>query len=333
MKSTGGKMFKIGNIEISNRLVLAPMAGVTDRAFRMIAKDYGAGLAFTEMISDQGLVYNQKKTVELADITGELKPVAVQIFGSEVEPMAEAARRVEQSGADIIDINMGCPTPKIVRNGEGAALMLDLPQARQIIRAVVRAVKVPVTIKMRRGWDDGHLNYLDLGRIAEEEGAQAVTLHGRTREQFYSGTADWDSIRKLKEVLTIPVIGNGDIWTAGDALKMIDHTGCDAVMIARGAMGNPFIFREAIELVENGRKTDIPSMDEKIQTAIKHLDLVCQFKGEYVGIREMRKHFSWYIKGIHGAARLREKINQAITREQMEEILSSLKREAGGTRE
>lgn len=317
-------MFKIGDVCIDNAVIAAPMAGVTDRAFRIILKSFGAGLVVSEMISDMGLVHQQERTLRMVDISGETPPVAVQIFGSQPEPMAIAARQVENSGAAIIDINMGCPTPKIVKNGEGSALMRDIPHSRKIIRAVVDAVKVPVTVKMRLGWDTENTNCLELAQAAQEEGAAAVTLHARTRDQYYSGTADWNYIRQIKQHLTIPVIGNGDIWSAEDALRMKEETGCDAVMIGRATMGNPFIIRESVALLEKNLLLEPPTAEERISTAIKHLELVCEFKGEAVGVREMRKHFSWYIKGMRGAARLREEINRATTRQQLIDLISIL---------
>jgi len=317
-------MFKIGDVCIDNEVIAAPMAGVTDRAFRIILKSFGAGLVVSEMISDMGLVHQQERTLRMVDISGETPPVAVQIFGSQPEPLAIAARQVENSGAAIIDINMGCPTPKIVKNGEGSALMRDIPHSRKIIRAVVDAVKVPVTVKMRLGWDTENTNCLELAQAAQEEGAAAVTLHARTRDQYYSGTADWSYIRQLKQHLTIPVIGNGDVWSAEDALRMKEETGCDAVMIGRATMGNPFIIRESVALLEKNLPLEPPTAEERISTAIKHLELVCEFKGEAVGVREMRKHFSWYIKGMHGAARLREEINRATTRQQLIDLISVL---------
>lgn len=317
-------MLRIGDVEIKNRVVSAPLAGFTDKAFRIIIKSFGCGLVFTEMISDMGLIHEQEKTLKLADISGEEKPIAVQIFGSEAEAMVRAAQKVEAMGADIIDINMGCPAPKIVKNREGAALMLDLPRARSIIRAVVNAVKVPVTVKMRKGWDDSSINYLELAAIAEEEGAKAITLHARTRMQFYSGRADWESIKTLKKNVSVPVIGNGDIWTAEDAKRMLEETGCDAVMIARGALGNPFIFREAVALIEEGKKIPPPSPEEKIETAKKHLQLACLFKGEEVAVREMRKHLACYVKGMKGAARIREEINRITEKEELLKFLDTL---------
>lgn len=321
-------MLKIGNIDISNRVLAAPLAGVSDKAFRIIARSFGCGLCFTEMISDMGLVHGQERTRRIADCSGEDIP-AVQIFGSQVEPMVEAARIVEKMGAALIDINMGCPTPKIVKNGEGAALMRDIPKSRSIIREVVQAVKVPVTVKMRRGWDENSESFMELGMAAQEEGAAAVTLHPRYRSQFFSGQADWDSIKKLKQQLDIPVIGNGDIWKAEDALRMLEHTGCDAVMIGRASMGNPFIFRETAELLENGRRIPAPTLEERLETARRHLELACRFKTEAVAAREMRKHLAWYIKGTPGAARLREEINQASTLEELLDSLNKFKRHKG----
>jgi nifR3 family TIM-barrel protein len=239
--------------------------------------------------------------------------------------MVKAALIVEAMGAKIIDINMGCPTPKLVKSGEGAALMMDIPRSRQIIRAVVRAVQVPITVKLRKGWCENHITCLELARVAEEEGAAAVTLHPRTRAQFFSGQADWEMITRVKQELTIPVIGNGDIWSAQDALRMMETTGCDAVMIGRGGMGNPFIFRETVELLEKGKLIAPPDPRERMSIALKHLDLACQFKGEKVAVREMRKHLSWYIKGLPGAARIREELNRAVTREEMAMIIMNCK--------
>ncbi len=310
-------MFSIGTVSISNRIIAAPMAGITDKANRIIARSFGCGMTCSEMISDMGLIYGQKKTQHIADTSGESKPVSIQIFGSDPEKIAQGAVIVEEMGADIIDINMGCPTPKIIKNGEGSALMLDLPRSRDIIRSIVKAVRVPVTVKMRRGWEDGSTTCLELAAIAEQEGAKAVTLHARSRMQFYSGQADWALIKELKKNSSIPVIGNGDIWSADDAVRMLEETGCDAVMIGRAAMGNPFIFREAAELVEKGNRIQPPTFDERIHTAIRHLDLACSFKGEAVAVREMRKHFSWYIKGRSGAAKIRLLINTAQSRDQL----------------
>jgi nifR3 family TIM-barrel protein len=293
------------------------MAGVTDKANRIMARSFGCAMTCSEMISDMGLIYGQKKTQAIADTEGEERPVSLQIFGSHPERMAQAAQIVEKLGADIIDINMGCPTPKIIKNGEGCALMLDLPRSRDILRSVVQGVKIPVTIKMRGGWEDGSKTFLELAGIAEQEGVKAIALHARSRMQFYSGQADWGLIKELKQASSLPIIGNGDIWSAEDAVKMLEITSCDAIMIGRAAMGNPFIFREAVELVEKGIKMPSPTVEERIQAAIRHLELACHFKGEQVAVREMRKHFSWYIKGWPGAAKIRVLINSAQTQTEL----------------
>ncbi|MGI5911235.1 MAG: tRNA dihydrouridine synthase DusB [Syntrophomonadaceae bacterium] len=317
-------MFKIGNWQMPNRVVSAPMAGVSDRAYRFIARLCGCGLVFSEMISDMGLVYSQVKTQQLADRSGEASPVAMQIFGSQVEPMVKGAMVLQEKGADIIDINMGCPTPKIIKNGEGAALMLDIPRARTIIREIVQAVRIPVTVKMRKGWNNDDETCVELAQMAEAEGVSAITLHPRSRSQFFSGYSDWDMIKKVKKIISIPVIGNGDIMSAEDARRMLDYTGCDAVMIGRAAMGNPFIFRESVELLEYGRYISPPSVEERLSMANRHLELACSYKGETVGVREMRKHLSWYIRGMRGAARIREEINRAASRREMNNILNRL---------
>lgn len=322
-------MFRIGGVEIENRVVAAPLAGVTDRAYRLILKSMGCGLVFTEMISDMGLVHNGTKTQMIADTSGEKRPVAVQIFGSQAKTMAQAAQIVTAMGADIVDINMGCPTPKIVKNGEGAALMLDLKRSREIIRAVVEAVQVPVTVKMRTGWDEDNITCLKLAEIAAEEGASAITLHPRTRMQFFSGQADWNMIRELKKRAAVPVIGSGDIWKAEDAVRMLAETGCDAVMIGRALMGNPFLIRETVELVENNRIIDPPGWEEKFALIHHHLDLAIEYKGERIAVREMRKHVAWYIKGMRAAARLRESVNKACTREEMLAVLNVLSAASG----
>jgi nifR3 family TIM-barrel protein len=262
--------------------------------------------------------------VQIANTDEEKRPIAIQIFGSNPETMAQAAVILEGLGADIIDINMGCPTPKIVKNGEGAALMLDIPRCRQIIRQVVQAVRTPVTVKMRKGWDEEHINCLELASVAQEEGAKAITLHPRSRMQFFSGQSDWDMIRAVKEQVQIPVIGSGDICSAADALRMIQQTGCDAVMIGRAVMGNPFLVQEAVELLTLGTIVPPPTMAQRIQVAIEHLELSRKFKGERVAVREMRKHISWYIKGMPGAAKVRILINQANTREEMLNIMGRI---------
>ncbi|MGE5404839.1 MAG: tRNA dihydrouridine synthase DusB [Candidatus Saccharibacteria bacterium] len=317
-------LFSIGNLTFDNRVIMAPLAGITDKAYRIIAGEMGCGLTFTEMVSDQALIYENRKTLAMLDIDNEPAPLAVQIFGSSPDSMARAAEKVAQYGAKIIDINMGCPTPKIVKNGEGSALMRDLPRAREIIRAVVKAVEVPVTVKMRKGWDDSSVTYLELGRIADEEGVSAVTLHARTREQFFSGHADWSAISQLKQNVSIPVIGNGDIFEPEDAWRMIETTNCDAVMIGRGCLGNPFIFASAKALLDKQELPPQPALEQRFSIALRHFDLVAEFKGMDKAISEMRKQFAWYLRGVPGAARARQEINQAITRQEIAEILSEL---------
>jgi tRNA-dihydrouridine synthase B len=317
-------MIAIGSVRLKNPVIAAPMAGVTDKASRIIAKSFNCGMVSSEMISDLGLVYGQAKTLRMIELHDETAPICIQIFGSKVEDLVRAAAIVEQSGCSIIDINMGCPAPKVVKSGEGAALMLDLPKSRAIIRGVVKAVSIPVTVKMRKGWDEQHIACFELAEIAEQEGAQAVTIHPRTRQQFFAGQADWQVIEKIKSRLSIPVIGNGDIWEARDAADMIKLTGCDAVMVGRGALGNPFIFREIAALLKDGKIPAPPTIEERLLVARLHLELACHYKGEYVGVREMRKHLAWYMKGMRGAARLREEINHCDNLDAMLKILHRL---------
>ena len=269
----------------------------------------------------KGLLFGQEKTAAMISLTDEVRPMAVQIFGASPDTLAEAAALVEKMGADVIDLNMGCPAPKIVKNHEGSALMKNLPLCREMIRAVRRRIQLPLTVKMRKGFENGEETCLLLSKIAEDEGCDAVVVHPRSREQFFSGHSDWSMIRRVKEQLSIPVIGNGDIWSAQDAADMLEQTGCDAVMIGRGAMGNPFLFREAVALIERGEVIPPPSVDERMDLAARHLKLAVLDKGELVAVREMRKHISWYIKGLRGAARIREDINRASTLGQMEAVI------------
>ena len=318
---------KIGNIETKNNVFLAPMAGVTDLVFRVICKEMDCGMVYSEMVSAKGVQHNNKNTKELLKVDERERPVAMQMFGSDPEIMAEMARKLnEYEDIDILDINMGCPAPKIVKNGEGSALSLNPKLVGEIISAVSKASEKPVTVKFRKGFDDQHLNALEIGRIAEESGAKAVTIHGRTREQYYAGKADWDIIKALKEeIKTIPVIGNGDIFTPEDAKKMLEYTGCDAVMIGRGSQGNPFIFKRTVEYLENGVLLPEPTWEDRLDIAEKHMDMLADYKGEVIGIREMRKHLGWYIKGLPHSAEMRVKINATSGRENMRDVLNYMR--------
>lgn len=318
---------KIGNIETKNNVFLAPMAGVTDLVFRVICKEMDCGMVYSEMVSAKGVQHNNKNTKELLKVDERERPVAMQMFGSDPEIMAEMARKLnEYEDIDILDINMGCPAPKIVKNGKGSALTLNPKLVGEIISAVSKASEKPVTVKFRKGFDDQHLNALEIGRIAEESGAKAVTIHGRTREQYYAGKADWDIIKALKEeIKTIPVIGNGDIFTPEDAKKMLEYTGCDAVMIGRGSQGNPFIFKRTVEYLENGVLLPEPTWEDRLDIAEKHMDMLADYKGEVIGIREMRKHLGWYIKGLPHSAEMRVKINATSGRENMRDVLNYMR--------
>lgn len=296
---------KIGNIELENTIFLAPMAGITDKPFRTICRRFGAGLVYSEMISAKGLYYKDKKTAELMDMSGEA-PCAIQIFGSDPEIMAEIIPKVMEYEPDIIDINMGCPAPKIVNNGDGSALMKTPELMGRIMRAVSDVSPVPVTAKIRKGWEED--NSLECARILEENGAAAVAVHGRTRREFYSGRADWEVVKTIKKELSIPVIGNGDIFCAQDAERMFEYTGCDAVMVARGAQGNPWLFAQIHELLEDGEVITAPSPEDKLRTALEHVEMLIADKGESRGIKEARKHLAWYIKGMRGASHLKTEI-------------------------
>lgn len=312
---------KIAGIELENNIFLAPMAGVTDMPFRILCKEQGCGLVYTEMVSAKGMHYNDEKSSRLADINDAEKPASVQIFGSDPKIMAGIAERLNDSEASFIDINMGCPTPKITKNGEGSALMCRPELVAEIVREVSRAAIKPVTVKIRKGWDDESINAVEIAKIAEENGARAVAVHGRTREQFYSGKADWSIIRKVKESVSIPVIGNGDVVTPQDAKNLLEQTGCDAVMIGRGAQGNPWIFKKVLAWLQRGELMPDPTPQEKIDTIIRHMDMLTELKGEHIALCEMRKHIAWYIKGMRNATYVKEKVFHTSDREEIVHLL------------
>lgn len=313
---------KIGKITINSKLALAPMAGVTDLGFRTVCRELGAGYTVTEMVSAKALCYQDKKSLPLLELGEGEHPAAVQLFGSDPYCMEQAAGiAAEKSGADILDINMGCPVPKIVNNGEGSALMKNPILAGQIIESIVKAIDKPVTVKIRKGFDDEHVNAVELAHVAEESGASAVAVHGRTREQYYSGKADWDIIRQVKEAVSIPVIGNGDLLCAEDVIRMQEQTGCDGFMIARGAQGNPWIFSQILHYFETGEHQEKPSFEEVRRMILRHARMMIEFKGEYTGIHEMRKHTAWYTAGYPHSSRLRAAVNTVESLEQLEELL------------
>lgn len=305
------KTLKIGGVEIKNPLILAPMAGVTDRPFRVLCKEKGCGLMYTEMVSAKAILYKNRNTKPLMEVGKEEGPVVLQLFGSDPDILSEIAAQVEDGPYAWIDLNMGCPVPKVVNNGEGSALMKDPRLVERILKAMTGKVKKPVTIKIRKGFDDAHINAVEIARIAEACGAAAVAVHGRTREQFYSGKADWNMIRQVKEAVKIPVIGNGDIFTARDGAKMMEETGCDGVMIARGAKGNPWIFSRMLHYLETEEEIGPPSADEIREEILRHIKLQVEYQGEYLGIREMRKHVAWYTAGLPHSSALRNEINRA----------------------
>ena len=311
----------IGNVELKNNVILAPMAGVTALPFRVLCKEQGAGLLCMEMVSAKAIYYGSKNTEELMKISPAEMPVSLQLFGSDADIMADMAKKIEEKPFAVLDINMGCPVPKVVNNGEGSALMKNPKLAEEIITKMVKAVKKPVTVKIRKGFDEAHLNAVEMAKIAEASGAAAVAVHGRTREQYYAGKADWDCIRAVKEAVKIPVIGNGDVTDALSAERLLKETGCDGVMVGRAAQGNPFIFREITEYLETGVIPPKPTPAEVRATIERHARMQMEEKGEYTGVREMRKHLSWYTVGYPNSAKYRQMINSMET---MEELLHSL---------
>ena len=313
------KKLKIGNVELRNNILLAPMAGITDLPFRLICEKYGAGLCYTEMISSKGLYYDDSKTKLLLNLKGEQRPVAAQIFGNDVEALKYAANYVSDF-VDIVDINMGCPAPKIVKNGDGSKLLLNLELVEQIATEVVKASKVPVTAKIRKGWDANHIVAVETAQILEKSGIAAITIHGRTREEYYSGNADWDIIKAVKQAVSIPVIGNGDIKCKEDALKMFEQTNVDGIMIGRAAIGNPWIFEEIINYLQ-GREQREVSTKEKLDIMIEHINLAVEEKGEEIAVKEMRKHLAYYVKGMQDASKLREQINKIGTKEELIKLI------------
>ncbi|MCI9201726.1 MAG: tRNA dihydrouridine synthase DusB [Lachnospiraceae bacterium] len=311
------RQLKIGDVVLGNNVILAPMAGVSDLPFRLLCKEQGAGLLGMEMVSAKAIMYNSKNTEALMEIHPDEMPVSLQLFGSDADIISEMAKRIEDRPFSILDINMGCPVPKVVNNGEGSALMKNPALVREIVSKTVEAVCKPVTVKIRKGFDGEHANAVEIAKAAEDAGAAAVAVHGRTREEFYSGKADWKIIAEVKKAVNIPVIGNGDVTDGESAKRMLEETGCDGVMIGRAARGNPWIFREVTAYLENGRKEPRPEAEEVKDVILRHAELQTRYKGEYIGIREMRKHIAWYTAGYPHSAKFRGRINEI---EGMEEL-------------
>ena len=316
-------MINIGNVALSSNVIMAPMAGVTDTAYRVLLKEQGAGLTCTEMVSAKGIFYKNKNNKMILQTAPDEHPVAVQLFGSDPVIMASMAERIAED-FDIIDVNMGCPVPKIINNGEGSALMKTPELAGRILSTMVRVLSKPVTVKFRKGFDDRHVNAVEFAKMAEQSGVSAITIHGRTRSQMYAGNADWDIIRAVKEAVSIPVFGNGDIFTPEDAKRMMDETGVDGVAIARGAKGNPWLIRRTIHYLETGELLPEPELSEKKEMMIRHAGLMVEYKGERIAIQEMRKHLAWYTAGIPGSAKLRSEMNSLNTLEELKAFVESI---------
>ena len=314
------RTLQIGNVTLENNLILAPMAGVSDLPFRLLCREQGAGLVCMEMVSAKAILYKNRNTEELLTIDPKEHPVSLQLFGSDPDIISEIAKQIEERPFDILDLNMGCPVPKVVNNGDGSALMKNPRLAGEIIEKTVRAIKKPLTVKIRKGFDDAHVNAVELAHIAQESGAAAVAVHGRTREQSYAGHADWDIIRQVKEAVSIPVIGNGDIRTPEDVAAMAEQTGCDGYMIARGAEGNPWIFRQILHYFETGEHLARPDFSEVTEMLLRHAKMQIDCKGDYTGIREIRKHAAWYTAGYRNSSKLRGRINEVENYEQLEAL-------------
>ncbi|HKK94949.1 MAG TPA: tRNA dihydrouridine synthase DusB [Anaerovoracaceae bacterium] len=315
---------RIGNIAFENPFFLAPLAGVTDKAMRSISKDLGASMLYTEMISAKGLYYGDLKSRNMISLSEDQRPIGVQIFGSDPKIMAEAAKIVLEYKPDLIDVNMGCPVPKVTKNGEGAALLRDVDKIYEIIDTLVKVSNVPITAKIRIGYDASNINATSVAKAIEEGGAAAVAVHGRTKEQYYSGYANWDIIKEVKNSVKIPVIGNGDVFSKEDGINMLNETGCDFIMVARGALGNPWIFRELIMAYDGNINIPIPTIEERKEIMLKHLDLTAKYKGETVAVREMRKHVAWYTKGLPNSSAFRNQINQIESVDYLKEAIRGI---------
>lgn len=315
---------KIGDVSLKNNLILAPMAGVTDLPFRLLCKEQGAGLLCMEMVSAKAIYFNNRNTEELLTIDDREPPVSLQLFGSDPDIISEMAKKIENRPFSILDINMGCPVPKVAGNGEGSALMKNPKLVEEIVSKTAKAIKKPVTVKIRKGFDDEHINAVEIARIAESAGAAAVAVHGRTREQYYSGKADWDIIRQVKEAVKIPVIGNGDVTSPEAARQLMETTGCDGIMIGRGAQGNPWIFRQILHWMETGEEESKPDLEEVKAMILRHARMLVEYKGAYTGIREMRKHVAWYTAGYPNSAKLRARVNEIESLEALEHLIQGL---------